>query len=753
MATINGDGGNNTLNGTSAADDIFGKNGNDTIFGAGGNDSLYGGNGNDRLDGGGGKDLLDGGAGIDTAVYESNTTPVFVSLWSGIVSFPGTNWASESLSSIENISSGSGNDSLEGTSGSNVLLGNGGNDTLRGGNYAYNTTIADTLDGGAGIDTVMYDNWGADALRIDLANNRAQLFDIYDDRSATDVLLNIENATAGDGDDTLFGSAAANILRGGSGNDILQGAGGNDQLFGDWGDDRLWGQGGTDMIDGGDGFDVAVYIDNTTPVKVDLVANTVTFVGQSWAPETLKSIEGVETGSGKDTLLGNAAANLLISGGGNDSLQGAGGNDTLDGGAGKDTLNGGAGTDTASYASMAIGLTVDLSKQTAFVAGTASFTDTLISIESASGGSGADSLIGSAAGDLLGGAGGNDTVLGQGGADSLEGGPGNDSLVGGAGNDILSGGELSDRTYYLDYDEFSAVLIDDGRDTLDGGAGIDTVVVPEVTNYPYGDYYMDEWGQLAASINLASGFMQLDVPGSSVDVLRNIENVRTSGGNDHVVGSAAANYIDVGDGVNFVYAGGGNDTVVGGSVAWDGDEAGRGDTIYGEAGNDVIYGNGAYTLWSYGLGGVLDPSWDYLDGGSGNDTIYTGLTYAEVAGGSGADKLYFTDEAFYWDYRGSLFEVYYQSVVVLDYNPSDGDQLIIQIENENHGTAVFVGETAELQFYELGYQRYGDAATGDWGTMLSMRLTNEYDYGDPGYLTIDLVNYGGPISESDILFA
>lgn len=51
-------------------------------------------------------------------------------------------------------------------------------------------------------------------------------------------------------------------------------------------------------------------------------------------------IENLTTGDGADTLLGNAANNLLIAGGGNDQL---------DGGAGDDVLDGGAGIDTARY--------------------------------------------------------------------------------------------------------------------------------------------------------------------------------------------------------------------------------------------------------------------------------------------------------------------------------------------------------------------------------------------------------------------
>lgn len=56
--------------------------------------------------------------------------------------------------------------------------------------------------------------------------------------------------------------------------------------------------------------------------------------------------ENGTTGAGNDDLLGNAVANRLDAGAGNDRLNGAAGDDTLLGGAGNDTLIGGLGADT-----------------------------------------------------------------------------------------------------------------------------------------------------------------------------------------------------------------------------------------------------------------------------------------------------------------------------------------------------------------------------------------------------------------------
>jgi serralysin len=65
------------------------------------------------------------------------------------------------------------------------------------------------------------------------------------------------------------------------------------------------------------------------------------------------TIEDASSGSGKDTLFGNEAANRLSSGDGDDRIDGGGGNDTLIGGRGADTLTGGAGADIFQYLSNA----------------------------------------------------------------------------------------------------------------------------------------------------------------------------------------------------------------------------------------------------------------------------------------------------------------------------------------------------------------------------------------------------------------
>ncbi|GAA0755225.1 Ca2+-binding RTX toxin-like protein [Erythromicrobium ramosum] len=133
------------------------------------------------------------------------------------------------------------------------------------------------------------------------------------------------------------------------------------------------------------------------------------------------------TGDGyANVISGNSGNNRLDGGANNDTLLGGAGDDTLVGGSGNDTLNGGTGNDWADYSASAAAVTVNLAITGAQNTGTATGSDTLISIED---------LIGTAFNDTLTGNAGNNRLFGGGGIDTLIGGGGKDTLVGGAGND------------------------------------------------------------------------------------------------------------------------------------------------------------------------------------------------------------------------------------------------------------------------------------------------------------------------------
>ena len=763
MATILGNSGDNVLAGTNGSDNVFGGAGNDTLFGGPGDDTLYGGGGDDLLSGGAGTDLLDGGAGLDIADYSSNAGPILVNFMTAPgASFPGTTWPAERFISIEGVILGSGNDTAVGNAEANRLSGRAGNNSLSGGDgddWLDGGTGQDVLDGGAGVDTLNY-RWATTRLAVSFAEGAVRFVGV---EGQNDVFSGIEVFHSGSGDDMILGAtgatAAAITVLGGAGSDTIAGTTGDDYLagksfadalFGGGGNDTLWGGAGTDTLHGGAGLDVALYHEVSTGIRANLGTKIVSFPGRNFPSETLIAIEGIEAGSGNDTLIGGSAENILGGGAGNDILQGQAGNDTLDGGTGNDSIDGGTGIDTVSYASHAVGMTIDLAAQRAYLPGNAAYTDRLVSIEHATGGFGDDRLLGTGRGETLDGGAGGDTLAGGGGDDYLYGGNGDDIVLGGAGNDTISGGTTNFGTASEDGREGEVArlfgwLADDGTDTLDGGAGSDTL---EIQSLAYVRFLEGPVGLLGAAINLTAGTLRLDVPNASVDVLVSIENVVTHGGNDLVVGGAEANLISVGGGINTVFAGGGNDTIFGGAFTGDyGEfEGPYTEQLEGGAGDDVIFGSGNLSdnYW-------LEPGTDLLDGGAGNDTIEGGAGGADMIGGEGADTFVFTNEVYYYNDPFDALPTGGTGTIA-DFDPTAGDAIsILIVEDLNAGTPTFLGEVEsldDLEDFEFGYVRSGN------DTIVRFTSDHQDSAGDPATesLNITLSGYTGELDEGDFLF-
>ena len=156
------------------------------------------------------------------------------------------------------------------------------------------------------------------------------------------------------GDDEIVGSDSKDTLNGDAGNDTLHGLGGDDVLNGGTGDDVLSGGAGKDTLNGGAGNDVYVLAEGDfdgTGALVDAIVDgggiDTVRTARSLSLAGLGVIENlVFTGSGAFAGTGNAAANRITGGDGDDVLDGGGGNDTLSGGKGADTLTGGLGADS-----------------------------------------------------------------------------------------------------------------------------------------------------------------------------------------------------------------------------------------------------------------------------------------------------------------------------------------------------------------------------------------------------------------------
>ncbi len=110
---------------------------------------------------------------------------------------------------------------------------------------------------------------------VDFAANRAG------EDGEVDVLVAIEQAIGGSGDDAMTGDDAGNYFIGNAGNDTLVGNGGDDRLEGGLGNDRLDGGDGADLFNpggapvgdtvlGGGGFD-SLFADSDLRLTVENV--------------------------------------------------------------------------------------------------------------------------------------------------------------------------------------------------------------------------------------------------------------------------------------------------------------------------------------------------------------------------------------------------------------------------------------------------------------------------------------------------
>ncbi|OLP62356.1 hypothetical protein BJF93_23665 [Xaviernesmea oryzae] len=186
--------GNDDLHGTDGNDFLDGGAGNDRLDGGAGDDILYGGDGDDVVLGGAGNDTLiaghgrgndvyDGGADTDTITYMSTTQGVVVDLTAGTAD--GAEIDHDTLTGIENVVGGSGDDRIIGSNGDNELNG------WRG---------ADFIDGAGGRDTAIYSGNFADyqIQAITLDDGRAG-YSVTGGSDGGDKLVNIEFARFNDG--------------------------------------------------------------------------------------------------------------------------------------------------------------------------------------------------------------------------------------------------------------------------------------------------------------------------------------------------------------------------------------------------------------------------------------------------------------------------------------------------------------------------------------------------------------------------
>ncbi|MET3430609.1 hypothetical protein ABIC71_000072 [Herbaspirillum seropedicae] len=569
---------------------------------------------------------------------------------------------------IQDVTGGSGNDTFYGNTAANNFDGGGG--THNRVNYS-SSTVAETIDllngqgsGGAGS----------------LANG--------------DRYTNIQDATGGSADDVFIASAAANRFDGGGGSlhnrvsyasstadetiDLYNGTGSGglnslangdtyaniQDVTGGAGNDTFVATVAANTFDGGGGTHNRVsYANSTVAETVDLIAGLGSGGAGSFAAgDVYTNIQDVTGGSANDTFIASAAANRFDGGGGSHNR--------------------------VSYASSTVSETVDLfSGNGSGGAGSLANGDTYTNIQDVTGGTADDVFIASAAANAFDGGGGThnrvsyansnaaetiNLVSGQGSGtlaagdtylniQDVTGGGGNDTFYGNtAANTFDGGGGTHNRVSYATSTVAETVDLFLGQgsggagslangDTYTniqdatGGSANDTFVASAAANafdggggshnrVSYANSTVDETINLVS--NTGSGGAGSLANG---DTYANIQDVTGGSGNDTIVASAAANFLDGGTGSNTVsYAGstssnGSTGVTVDLSTGTGSGNYAQGDT-YANIQN-VIGSDFADTLTGFATVGVTSV----LTGGKGADKLTAidanrAYTYASYAG-------------------------------------------------------------------------------------------------------------------------
>jgi Ca2+-binding RTX toxin-like protein len=473
---------------SAAVDLIFAGSGNDTVAGGGGDDIAFLGAGDDKFvwRPGDGNDFVDGGAGADRLAFNGSTADENIAVSAGALGLAqvvqGVNRGSVTSTQVERIEIAAldGQDritvndlahtdvkdvavDLAGAANSNagdgqadVVVVNGSQAGeqisvgLQGGTVVVNGLSAKTTidHADAGIDQLVVSAGGGND-RIDASA-----------LPADSILLTLDG---GAGDDTILGSQGADVLLGGDGNDLINGGRGNDVAFLGSGDDTfVWNPGdGSDTVEGGDGTDTMVFNGANIAENIDISANgeRVLFT-RNVANITmdLNDVEHIHFAAlgGADKITVNDLSGTDVT---QVDIDLAGAPNTGDGAQDQVAVNGSAGNDAITVGLQGDAVVVHGLSAEVTIENAEAQNDTLV----LNGGVGDDSI------DASGLAAGHIGV-------QLNGGDGVDRLIGSAGDDLINGGRGNDVALMGAGNDTFVWNPGDGSDTVEGQAGVDTML-------------------------------------------------------------------------------------------------------------------------------------------------------------------------------------------------------------------------------------------------------------------------------------
>lgn len=410
-AKLFGGGGNDVLIGGSAADQIFGQSGEDNLQGKGGSDWLFGGSANDDLiggdaddlafgqngsdemiwnpgddtdlnEGGGGEDsvIVNGGNGAEVFTTTANGTrvrfdrldpaPFSIDIGTSENLFVNANGGNDSFSATGNLAAliaitvdgGTGNDTLLGSNGVDVLIGGDDNDFIdgqQGNDVAYmgdgNDTFqwdpgdgSDSVEGQDGYDNMLF-NGSAGAEIFDTSANGSR---VRFTRNLGNIVMDLDDVEqidleAGGNTDTLIvnnlagtdlveiNANLASTIGGATGdsavdNIIINATTGEDTIF-------VSGAAGAASVLG---LHAVVNITTAEPANdrltINMLAGDDVLDATGMAANTIALV--ADGGADDDALLGGDGADTLLGGEGDDVLIGGPGLDILDGGLGDNVV-------------------------------------------------------------------------------------------------------------------------------------------------------------------------------------------------------------------------------------------------------------------------------------------------------------------------------------------------------------------------------------------------------------------------------
>ena len=578
--------------GTSPLTLVMGLDGNDRIQGTDKADNgqtainlLIGGAGNDTIKGAEGAFNVIAGDGINLFDFLAD-----VPLLGGIIDL-----LPAPLRSLFTLNDG--DDSLEGSNGTDLIIGGGGDDHIQG------KGGTDLLFGGSGNDVFLVTQPGDHTLLELTVGNEGfdtMLFQGPGTFVVSPLTFSVELFKLGNKDGTPA-SDNANLIgtlltygaefQGNEGTNIILGSVFDDTIYGYGGTGILVGLAGDDSITGGDDFDILLgdgilLGDIQKLLNLIFGLDTSAFDGLTDIPDSALELL---TGRGNDSLDGAGSTDILYGGAGNDDLWGGSGLDLLIGGKDNDMIDGGDGDlDLAGYLFADGGVMVNLA--TGMASG-ADGDDTLSNVEGLLGSHFNDTLTGSDSTYTL--------ILGLDGDDQIQATAKSNSLthvnllIGGNDNDIIQGA-----------DGALNVIAGDGLSLADVGTAISGI---PIIGPIFGPLLSDALDGL--------------IPDDLIPLLGQ------GNGNDSLVGSSEIDLIFGGDGNDTIKGLGNSDILDGG----DGD-----DQIDGDDGLDVINGGNDADILR-GLGGN-----DNINGDAGADQITGGAGGDRMSGGDGADTFIYT---------------------------------------------------------------------------------------------------------------